>query len=304
MSTTTLTQAPAPVSTFNSTPTPTTAAAPTHPPHGDVPTVINFHPPTTIDGAPPYLIVEDLQSNFSTIPHPVTIHDLRGLEADFNLDKQAFQPVLDVPSTEKDFTDDAKIEREYYPEITAILKKHVPGIEEVVIFDHTVRRAGPDAKRPPVMRAHIDQSVPASYQRIRRHLPAERAEEVIAAGTRVRIINVWRPIGGPVVDSPLGCADSRTVEEADVVPVRHILPDREGSTLGVKFREGQKWWYWSGMRDEEVLLIKCFDTDTVVGGGAEGRRGRTPHSAFVHPGTPAEKKGGRESIEVRCLVIG
>jgi hypothetical protein len=58
------------------------------------------------------------------------------------------------------------------------------------------------------------------------------------------------------------------------------------------------------MRDEEVLLIKCFDTDTVVGGGAEGRRGRTPHSAFVHPGTPAEKKGGRESIEVRCLVIG
>ncbi|RPB09988.1 hypothetical protein P167DRAFT_509934 [Morchella conica CCBAS932] len=304
MSTVTQTQ----TSTSTSTPTPTVATEPTYPPYGDVPAALNYQGPITTDGAPPFLFVEPRatgpQKNYIDIPHTVTIHDLRGLEADFNLDKQAFQPVLDVPSTEKEFTDDAKIEREYYPEIKDILKKHVPGLEEVVIFDHTIRRKGPAATRPPVMRVHIDQSVPASYQRIRQHLPAERAEEIISAGTRVRIINVWRPIGGPVVDTPLAFADSRSVEEEDVVPVRHILPNREGSTLGVKFREGQKWWYWSGMRDEEVVLLKCFDTDTVVGGGVEGRRGRTPHTAFVHPGTPVEKKGTRESIEVRCLVIG
>lgn len=299
--------APFSASNSTSTPTPTTATAPTYPPHGDVPTTLNFHD-TTTDGAPPFFHIDapatGLQQNLVTISHPVTIHDLRGLEADFNLDKQAFQPILDAPSTEKEFTDNAKIEREYYPEIKDILKKHVPGVEEVVIFDHTIRRSGPEAARPPVMRVHIDQTVSASYQRIRRHLPAERAEEIIAAGTRVRIINVWRPIGGPVVDSPLALADSRSVEKEDLVPARLIYPDREGGTLSVRFNEGQKWWYWSGMRDEEVLLIKCFDTDTVVGGGAEGRRGRTPHTAFVHPGTPVEKKGSRESIEVRCLVIG
>ncbi|KAI5845647.1 hypothetical protein DFP73DRAFT_546872 [Morchella snyderi] len=305
--------APAPASStstsiFAPTPTPATATAPTYPPHGDVPTTLNFHNPITTDGAPPFYLVEapatGPQLNVTTIAHTVTMHDLRGLEADFNLDKQAFQPVLNAPSAERNFTDDAQIERDYYPEIKAILRQQLPSIEEVVIFDHTIRRPGATAARSPVMRVHIDQSVAASYQRIRHHLPAERAEAVIAAGTRVRIINVWRPIGGPVADSPLGLADSRTVDDADVVSVRHIYPDREGSTLAVKYKEGQKWWYWSGMRDEEVLLIKCFDTDTVVGGGAEGRRGRTPHTAFVHPGTPAEKAGSRKSIEVRCLVIG
>lgn len=115
---------------------------------------------------------------------------------------------------------------------------------------------------------------------------------------------MWRPINGPVVDNPLALADSRSVKDEDVLSVRHIYPDREGGTLTVRYHPEQKWWYWSGQRNDEVVLIKCFDTDTKVGGGSEGRRGRTPHTAFEHPGTPEEKRNGRESIEVRCLVIG
>lgn len=138
---------------------------------------------------------------------------------------------------------------------------------------------------------------------MRRHLTEERANEVLEKGIRTRIINVWRPINGPIEDHPLAFADSSTVEEKDVVPVRHIYPDREGETCAVHHNPEQKWWYWSRQKNDEVLLIKCSDTDTNVGGGAPGKKGRTPHTAFEHPGTPAGAKG-RESIEVRCLVIG
>ncbi len=32
------------------------------------------------------------------------------------------------------------------------------------------------------------------------------------------VINVWRPIIGPVLDTPLGVCDARTIAAADLVP--------------------------------------------------------------------------------------
>lgn len=62
----------------------------------------------------------------------------------------------------------------------------------------------------------------------------------------------------------------------------------------MKFEVGQKWYYWSGMRDEERILLQCFDSE---------RGGRCAHTAFVDPRSPV---GGRQrkSIEVRGLVFG
>lgn len=64
--------------------------------------------------------------------------------------------------------------------------------------------------------------------------------------------------------------------------------------MGVRRNEGQEWFYKYQQGPEEVLLIKCFDSEEV-----KGRR--VPHSAFEVEGT--EDLEGRESIEVRCLVF-
>ena len=88
------------------------------------------------------------------------------------------------------------------------------------------------------------------------------------------------------------------MRDEDLVGVEHRYPDRTGETAGVQYNAGQRWWYWSGMRNEERLLLKCFDSDETV-----GRWGRVPHTAFVDPRTP-EGAVGRESIEVRALVFG
>lgn len=72
----------------------------------------------------------------------------------------------------------------------------------------------------------------------------------------------------------------------------------EGFELYYKrWAEGERWYYAEGMRPEEVLMIKCFDS---VRDGRTARR--CPHSAFSDPRTLGEE-APRESIEVRSLVF-
>jgi hypothetical protein len=233
--------------------------------------------------------------NFGEDWHTVSINDIRGHETDFTLDNNAFQALRNIPSEMKyeDWADDETVKRVYYPEVEKLLLDSVPGANKIFLFDHTIRR--PNHSRAPVTRVHIDQTPKSTEGRVRYHLPDEA--DALLQG-RYRIINVWRPLNGPVRAHPLAVADSATVHDEDLVPVEHRYPDRNGETAGVKFNGSQTWYYWSGMGNDERLFLKCFDSDEAL-----GRWGRVPHTAFEDPRTP-EDAPGRESIEVRALVFG
>ena len=276
----------------------TSSSSSSYIPRGPVTASLKFYSPPT-DGSKPFNYVEDPpagqpQRNFSDTDLSVTINDIRGHEPSYTLDANAFQALSSIPSLEKDFTDDSHIHNVYYPEVENLLLKNVPGAQRVLIFDHTIRRADPLASRSPVTRVHIDQTPSSAEARVRRHVSSEEEASKLLQG-RYRIINVWRPINGEVQSFPLAVADSSTVRDDDLVPVEHRYPDRKGETAAVKYHEGQRWMYWSGMGNEERLLLKCFDS--------ERENGRVPHTAFVDPRTPEGGKG-RESIEVRALVFG
>ena len=224
-------------------------------------------------------------------PHEVTVHDIRGRESEFDINVNGFGVVKGVQSEEKEFTDDESIKSKYYPEVEKVLLDNVPGAKRVFLFDHTVRRSDPNAKRAPVNRAHIDQTTKSAIARVHYHM-GDEAPELLKG--RYRLINVWRPLNGPVVSSPLAYADSRSVPDDDIVGVEHRYPHRTGETAGVKYTEKGRWHYLSGMENDERILLQCFDSQD----GA-----RTPHSAFVDPRTKPDWPG-RESIEVRALVFG
>lgn len=252
------------------------------------------------DGSPPHNYVEKQsegvpQRNYGEDWQEVRIDDLRGQEQKFTLDNNAFAVLSNVSSEEHDFKDDEKIRKIYYPEVEKLLLSELPGAHKVFLFDHTIRRSDPDAPRAPVQRVHIDQTPESAAQRVRYHLP-EEAEKLLQG--RYRIVNVWRPLNGPVMAHPLAVSDSATVRDEDLIPVEHRYPNRKGQTAAVRFNPGQRWYYWSGMKNDERLFLKCFDSDESV-----GQWGRVPHSAFKDPRTP-EGAVGRESIEVRALVFG
>lgn len=301
------------------------AITPSPVPRGPVTATLNFnHPPAP--GVTAVNYVEDPPAgepkrNLVTNPQPVLISDIRGRESEFSLDHDAFLPIPAAPSNvdgeaneeEVDFDDETSITKLYYPQITSLLLSHVPGATRVVLFDHTIRRSTPTAKRAPVMLAHVDQTPKSVLQRIHRHLPPHEAAAILSKGTRYRIINIWRSLNKhPVESNPLAFASSASFRSQDAIPVEHRYPGGyTGETAAVVHHPSQKWYYWSGMTPGERLLLECFDSATLGAGKGEGkggstqevRGGRTPHTAFVDPRTRPDAEG-RESIEVRALVFG
>ncbi|KAK1639855.1 methyltransferase [Colletotrichum phormii] len=274
-------------------------------PRGQVRATLNFFaaPP---DSSSPYNLINPdgpPTRNYGDAPTETLLNDIRGRESDFTLDRDAFAVIRNLPpSAEENFTDDESVKEKYYPELEKLLLEHVTGSNRVLFFDHTIRRADPKALRNPVTRVHIDQTPASVIQRVKKHLPQEEADKLLAG--RYRIINVWRPLNKTPVESfPLGFASSSTLADEDIVPIEHrYTMGYTGETAGIKFNPGQKWYYLSGMTGDERLLLECFDSEGLRDGtGVEG--GRVAHTAFEDPRTRADAVG-RESIEVRALVFG
>jgi hypothetical protein len=113
---------------------------------------------------------------------------------------------------------------------------------------------------------------------------------------RVQIVNVWRPLRGPVQDAPLAVCHAPSVAPADLVPSDLVYPHRTGETYSVTYNPAHRWFYLRGMGTDEALLLKCYDSKT------DGRARFTPHTAFDDPTAPADAPP-RESIELRTLVF-
>lgn len=94
---------------------------PTERPH-HVQTILNYLKENE-DGSPPSPNFTDRPETYDkpTTPLPATIHDLSGHEQDYTLDSNGFQFHYHE-SKEKDFLDDDKIKRDYYPETEQLLK--------------------------------------------------------------------------------------------------------------------------------------------------------------------------------------
>jgi len=230
--------------------------------------------------------------------HAVTIRDVRPVASTLSLEREGFKLVT-AASRINDFYDHEAVQTCYYAEAVSLLEE-LTGALRVVVFDHTIRRRIPGTTdraqgtpRQPVPRVHNDYTVKSGPQRVR-DLLGEDAGELLRG--RFSVINVWRPIRGPIQDAPLAVADARSVDQGDLVATDLVYPDRTGEIYYVKFNPSHRWFYASAMREDEAMLIKCFDS------ADDGRARFVPHSAFVDPTTPIDALP-RESIELRTLVF-
>ncbi|RSH91010.1 hypothetical protein EHS25_010186 [Saitozyma podzolica] len=196
-------------------------------------------------------------------PHSFEVHDLRRHGDVRGLDKSGFDYVRNVPTGFKEWESDEEIVSSYYPETVRLIKDAL-GASRVFIFDHTIRRRVPDkdnvedraGRRQPVFRDH------------------QRLETS----------------PGPVLDSPLGLCDIRSVEwEKDLVVGKLLYRDRTGYTYLVHYNPAHKWYYLPEMQADE-----CYDNKLP--------RAIAPHSGFVLDNAPVGVEP-RQSIEIRCLVF-
>ena len=227
--------------------------------------------------------------------HRLPILNGRRRGEDFSLDRQGFL-FRQHETAVKDFYDPAEVERVYYPEIEALMKQ-ATGAEKVVTFDHTLRVGAARQQkglREPVRRVHNDYTVKSGPQRVRDLLDPAEAEERLKQ--RFAIVNIWRPIRGPVEEAPLAVCDARSIAPSDLIATDLRYPDRTGETYSVAYNPAHRWFYFPQMRREEVLFLKCYDSAT------DGRARFAAHTAFDDPTGP-RLPIARESIETRSLLF-
>jgi hypothetical protein len=233
-------------------------------------------------GAPAYNGIDD--------PHEVRIEDARGREGEFTLDRNGFA-LIQAPTRVHDFYSPEEVKSVYYSEVEQLLKQKL-GASRVFVFDHNVRNAGLADRAVPSRQVHNDHTVNSAPRRVRDHLGAD-ADELLKH--RFGVVNVWRPIRGPVLDSPLALCDARSFSNDDLIASDLVYKHVRGETSRVEFKPEHRWYYFSEQQRDEVLLIRVHDS------ADDGRARLSFHTSFENP--LAEGAPPRESIEVRALVF-
>jgi hypothetical protein len=239
----------------------------------------------------------DLPTNAVYDAHLMPIRDARPIAAEASLDVEGFT-LATRPSAVTDWYDEGQLDGLCHEE-AARLVADITGASRVEVFDHTLRirrddvaDRTPGTARLPVMRVHNDYTEISGPQRVRDLMPDE-AEALLEK--RFAFINVWRPIKGPVLDTPLAVCDARSVAPDDFVASDMVYKDRKGEIFVNTFSPAHRWFYVSKMTTDEALLIKCYDSRRDVARF-------TAHSAFTDPTTPADAPA-RASIEIRTVAF-
>lgn len=235
----------------------------------------------------------------------VKIRDGRPAVAAFSIDEHGF--ALHASSSAfRDFYDEAAVRTRYYPEVSNAVREFL-GAKEVIVFDHNVRSAvraerGEMGVRVPVDQVHNDYTEESGPRRRMEIL--EGAKRLDLADHRFAFVNLWRPITQPVQDNPLALCDAGSVPMADFVKtdIHHFgeddlsTPRHRGQIYSVRANPAHRWFFFSDMRSDEALLLKCYDSKN------DGRARFMPHTGFENPLRP-ETFIPRESIEARTLVV-
>ncbi|KAI8632619.1 hypothetical protein F5Y19DRAFT_491279 [Xylariaceae sp. FL1651] len=250
--------------------------------------------------------------NYTNYESPVKVTNGRPIKDEFDINVHGFAYHTDNTITEnileilrKD--DKPLVIRDYYPLVEALVKEKT-GARRVVIFDHTLRRRdpsltsrdNPNGREQPASLQNVvwltsARSAVGAIRRAHRHL-GDDADKLLQG--RFQVINVWRPLRGPVQEWPLATMDARSLAEDNVHPTNIFKHQYQlqGQTISITYSPDQKWYYLDQQQTNEVTFIKIWDNQD------DAIAKLCAHCAFPHPETPPNAPL-RESMEVRCLVF-
>ena len=277
----------------------------------DIETTLNY---TKDEGTRPYFYLYNrTEEEIQNSPHKemmqgtnvevdVLVRD--GRSHNLSLDENSFELVQQTTSlSTKDFYDNPEnITDIYYSEIADLVKK-ATGAAHVYVFHHQVRnkdRAGSVFEQanvqPYAAGVHSDSS-PHHAEKTFIRFAGIRDNKEYTEG-RFLYINAWRNISDtPIADNHLAvCDETSLVRPDDYILADLFMKGYQMAQFKLSDRNSKqhRWYYFSRMKKDEVLLFKQWDSDT-------NRPARTCfHSAFSDPSAPDDAPP-RESIEVRAF---
>ncbi|MEO0062430.1 MAG: hypothetical protein RLZZ08_990 [Pseudomonadota bacterium] len=253
--------------------------------------------------------------------HDVTVRDGMPIRDHFTLDTHGFM-ITKAPSVVTDFHDKAAVDSLYEREVEETIAR-LTGADKVVARGWMIRTSADLSARqqekvenyqhtggiqPVAGEAHVDVNT-ATSQRMAQATYAKHFPDG-PGFKRFLITSYWRTFSPPPQDVPLAVCDGRTSmfceEKSNTLFVVDKFPEGEALTAPVEgedkmmaatipsYHPDLRWWYFSNMQADDVLLFKFHDSD-------HARTWRCPHTAFFDP-TFADANI-RESIECRSVAF-
>lgn len=270
-----------------------------------LPSSLTGGPPRDMDLRAPANNMSKASANPGT---EVAVMNARALQ-DSGLHSSGFE-LVSAPSAVTDFYDCEQVMATYYAECKAVAQK-LTGAHTTFTFDHLIRepgsqytgggidgslrKSGVESGGGYISDVHMDYTDNTTWHRYL----ALHGERVPENSNQVYALNFWRPLSRSVDDQPLAVCDARTVAIEDLQEVvvygygadNYSWHDIGIETFSVCASDRHRWYYYPDMTPDDVLIIKSYDSQGVIGTTC-------PHASFAHP----EPKGEpRRSIELRVL---
>jgi hypothetical protein len=255
------------------------------------------------------------------VARDVEIFDARDAKEQFTLEKNAFQLVEHSLVLDKsllihsfDFgVNSSDVERQFAESSTEFeaFFKETTGADSIIQFDAMIRSSDTPIKnggRGIVPMIHTDATRERAEKELIRNMKITPMElqKKLQAGARFIWLNAWMNIADePVQKDPLVVLDPASlISPDDFVPTDAYAgnqsPDDQSSDiielyrLNYRHSNQHKWYYFSRMRKNEMLLFKNYDSDY-----KQSARFAF-HSAFTDP-SASPHAPPRESLEIRMF---
>jgi hypothetical protein len=253
--------------------------------------------------------------------HECVVRDGMPIRDHFRLDSHGFM-IGKHQSAVSDFADTADVNARYNAEVAQVVAA-LSGASLVVPQGWMVRTSADLSARaqekvenyqhvggiqPPAGEAHVDYNEITAKRAAERTYAAARPDGPGYA--RYCAFSFWRCFSPGPQDWPLAVMDGRSIvgdeTTSNTLFVVDEFPTGDALTAPVagedqmiaasifRYRPQHRWWYFSNMAADDVLLFKFQDSDHTV-------TWRCPHTAF-HDGAMVGAKT-RSSIEVRCMAF-
>jgi hypothetical protein len=261
-----------------------------------VSTILNYSVDT---GIRPKIINADHTKNVMTLaPYEVAITDASLLDYDPTLAREGFCRVGHVADIQSVTTSQEATQK--FRETLVPLMLELTGADEILFNPYSVVR-----RQAPLEDSSLASPVPVSTTANFVHTDfsldgAAGGEVQYPAPSRSNIrrsamFNIWKLLSPGPTNIPLALCDSASVVPDDVIPGDSVFPDDSSfETAFLRYNSNHRWYYFSDLNSEQVLVFKQADTD-------QDAPRIVPHTAFSDNSRPPA--ASRVSIESRCRAV-
>ena len=241
------------------------------------------------------------RTNMQFTPHTMRIHDARAIEDLLSLDREGFVVVRhrSAVATSRDL---ALLGRDYHAEMATLLRA-LTGARDVLpqrtgLLLRFGERSSEHGSAKPARFAHLDYTIEWAHRFVDLFTGWEQA--TLRPYRRFAIYQTWRATSQPPQDNTLAICDGRSVANEDTVEFDVTIGPEEvpGNTFVsrvCKHSDAHRWYYFSNLTRDEVLVFKAFDSDAPDANNAA-------HTAFDDPTAPADA-APRASVEARFVAF-